>query len=425
MSKNQELKQRRLAATPKGIGVMCDFYADKAKNAEVWDVEGNRYIDFAGGIGVLNMGHLNPKFVNALKAQLDRFTHTCFQIIPAENYVAAAERINKLAPGKSPKKTCFFSTGAEAVENAIKIARCHTGRPGIIAFNGSFHGRTNLTMGLTGKVAPYKLGFGPFPAEIFHVPFPNRVHNITEEQSIAAIKGLFKTSIEAKRVAAIILEPVQGEGGFNMASPEFIRSLRKLCDENGIVLIHDEVQCGFCRTGKMFASEYYDVEPDIITMAKSMSGGFPISAVCGKAEIMDSPEPGGLGGTYAGSGIGLAAVNAVLDIIEESNILERSIALGEKCKNRLKALQKDVPQIRDVRGPGSMVAIEFMKPGTDEPDPDFTKKVQTIALSKKLVILTCGPYYNNIRLLYPLTIEDALFDEGMDILESALREAGK
>lgn len=425
MSKNQDLQARRMAATPKGVGVLCDFYADKAKNAEIWDVEGNRYIDFAGGIGVLNMGHMNPKFVNALREQLDRFSHTCFQIIPAENYVTAAERINKLAPGNTPKKTCFFSTGAEAVENAIKIARCYTGRAGLIAFNGSFHGRTNLTMGLTGKVAPYKLGFGPFPADIYHVPYPNSVHGITEEESINAIKSLFKTTIEATRVAAIIIEPVQGEGGFTMASPEFIRSLREICDENGIMLIHDEVQCGFCRTGKVFASEYYDVEPDIITMAKSMSGGFPISAVCGKAEIMDAPAPGGLGGTYAGSGIGLAAVNAILDIIEEDNICERSVALGEKCKARLKAIQKDIPQMRDVRGPGSMVAIEFMKPGTNEPDPDFTKKVQTLALQKKMVILTCGPYYNNIRLLYPLTIEEKLFDEALDILEASLREAAK
>ncbi|GHV54696.1 4-aminobutyrate transaminase [Deltaproteobacteria bacterium] len=423
MSKNQDLQQRRLAATPKGVGVMCSFYAEKAKNAEVWDVEGNRYIDFAGGIGVLNVGHLHPKVVAAIKGQLDKFSHTCFQIIPAENYIVAAERINKLAPGKTPKKTCFFSTGAEAVENAIKIARHYTGRPAVIAFKGSFHGRTNMTMGLTGKVSPYKIGFGPFPADIYHVPFPNAVHDVTVDDSLDAIKDLFKMTIDPKMVAAIILEPVQGEGGFNMAPVELIHALRKLCDDNGIVLIHDEVQCGFCRTGKLFATEYYDVEPDIITMAKSMSGGFPISAVCGKANIMDAPQQGGLGGTYAGSPLGLAAVNAVLDIIEEEKICERSLKLGEKAKARLKAIQKDVPQLCDVRGPGSMVALEFMKPGTKEPDPDFTKKVQALAMESGLLLLTCGTYYNNIRLLYPLTIEDKVFDEALNILEKAVRGA--
>jgi 4-aminobutyrate aminotransferase len=421
MSTNAELQKRRLAATPKGVGVMCSFYAEKAKNAEVWDVEGNRYIDFAGGIGVLNVGHLHPKVVAAIKGQLDKFSHSCFQIIPAENYIVAAERINKLAPGKTPKKTCFFSTGAEAVENAIKVARHHTGRAAIIAFKGSFHGRTNMTMGLTGKVAPYKIGFGPFPGDIYHVPFPNEIHHISVTDTLDAIKDLFKMTIDPNEVAAILIEPVQGEGGFNTAPAELIRALRKICDDNGIVLIHDEVQCGFCRTGKLFASEYYDVEPDIITMAKSMSGGFPISAVCGKADIMDSPQQGGLGGTYAGNPLGLAAVNAVLDIIEEEKICERSMKLGEKVKARLKKIQKDVPQMRDVRGPGSMVAIEFMKPGTEEPDPDFTKKVQTIALENGLLLLTCGTYYNNIRMLYPLTIEDAVLDEALGILEKALR----
>ena len=423
MGKNQELQQRRMAATPKGIGVMCNFYVDKAKNAELWDVEGNRYIDFAGGIGVLNLGHLHPKVAAAVKEQLNRFSHSCYQIIPAENYVTAAERINKIAPGKTPKKTCFFSTGAEAVENAVKIARHYTGRAAVIAFNGSFHGRTNMTMGLTGKVAPYELGFGPFPAEIYHVPFPNALHGVSVEDTLAHIRNLFKTTIEAKRVAAIIYEPVQGEGGFIEAPAEFVRAIRKICDENGIVMIHDEVQCGFCRTGKMFASEYYDVEPDIITIAKSMADGFPISGVCGKAAIMDSPDPGGLGGTYAGSPVGLAAVNAVLDVIEEEKICERSLRLGAVCKTRLEAIKKDVPQMRDVRGLGSMIAVEFMKSGTNEPDPDFTKKVQAIAMENKLVLLTCGVYYNNIRLLYPLTIEDAVFNEALDILEKALRGA--
>ncbi len=419
MGKNQDLQNRRLAATPKGIGVMCSFYAEKARNAEIWDVEGKRYIDFAGGIGVLNMGHVHPKVKAALTAQLDKLTHTCHQVIPTELYITAAERINKLAPGNSPKKTCFFSTGAEAVENAIKIARCHTGRPGIIAFNASIHVRTNLPLGLSGKVNPYKNGFGPFPGDIYHVPFPNAVHGISVQESLDAINDIFKTAIEPKRVAAIIIEPVQGEGGFNMAPKEFVHALRKLCDEHGIVYIHDEVQSGFCRTGKVFASEYYDVEPDIMTIAKSMSGGFPISGVVGKASIMDTPQPGGLGGTYAGNPLGLAAVNAVLDIIEEEKICEKSMALGDKAKKRLEALKKDIPQIRDVRGPGSMIAIEFFVDG--KPSADFAKSVQTKALEKGLVLLTCGPYYNNIRLLYPLTIDEKTFEEGMGILEEAIR----
>ena len=425
MAKNQDLQKRRLDATPKGVGVLCAFYAEKAKNAEIWDVEGKRYIDFAGGIGVLNMGHLHPKVQKAISDQLQKFSHTCYQIVPFELYITVAERLNKLAPGKSPKKTCFFSTGAEAVENSIKIARHYTCRPAIIAFNGSFHGRTMMTMGLTGKVAPYKLGFGPFPPDIYHVPFPNAIHGVSVQDSLDAINDLFKTTIEPNRVAAIIVEPVQGEGGFVVAPVEFLKALRKLCDDNGILLIHDEVQCGFCRTGKLFATDYYEgVEPDIITMAKSMSGGFPISAVTGKSEIMDSPAPGGLGGTYAGSALGLAAVNAVLDIIEEEEINALSLKLGEKCRDRLESLKDTVPQIKDVRGLGSMVAIEFMKPGTNEPDPDFTKEVQTNAMENGLLILTCGPYYNNIRLLYPLTIEDSIFDEAMEIFEKALRAAG-
>ncbi len=423
MSKNAELEKRKAAAVPKGAAVMHSFYAEKAKNAELWDVEGQRYIDFVGGIGVLNVGHVHPKVQNAIATQLEKLSHSCHQVIPTELYVEAAERINALAPGSTPKKTCFFSTGAEAVENAIKIARHYTNRPAIISFKGSFHGRTLLTLGLTGKVAPYKLGFGPFPADIYHIPFPNEVHGISVEDSLNALNEVFKTEVEANRVAAIVIELVQGEGGFNVAPKEFVSALRKICDENGSLLIHDEVQSGFARTGKLFASEYYDVEADIMTLAKSMSGGFPISGVVGKAHVMDSPLPGGLGGTYAGNPLGLASVLAVLDIMEEENLPARSLALGEKAKERLKNMQATVPQIREVRGLGSMVAVEFMTPDTNEPDAAFAKKVQAYALEKKLLLLTCGPYYNVIRLLYPLTIEDAVFDEGMSILEEALAKA--
>ncbi|MDR2800367.1 MAG: 4-aminobutyrate--2-oxoglutarate transaminase [Desulfovibrio sp.] len=423
MATNSDLQKRKEAAVPKGIGTMCKFFADRAKNAEVWDVEGNRYIDFAGGIGVLNNGHLNPAVQAAVEAQLQKFTHTCFAIIPYEQYVRAAERINKLAPGPSPKKTAFFSTGAEAVENAIKIARFHTGRPGVIAFAASFHGRTNMTMALTGKVTPYKLGFGPFPSDVYHVPFPNELHGVSVQDSLDALDTLFKTAIEPSRVGALIIEIVQGEGGFNVAPKEFVQTLRKICDQHGIIYIHDEVQSGFARTGKVFATEYFDVEPDIITIAKSMGNGYPISGIVGKASIMDSPNAGGLGGTYPGNPVALAAVNAVLDIMEEGSILKRSCILGDKFKARIEALKKDVHYITQVRGLGSMVAVELMKPGTKEAAIEYTKKVQEIALSKGLLILICGTRYNVIRNLYPITIEDKTFDEAMNILESAMKEA--
>lgn len=423
MATNSDLQKRKEAAVPKGVGALCKFFAGKAKNAEVWDVEGNRYIDFSGGIGVVNSGHLNPEVQAAVEEQLRQFTHTCFSIIPYEVYVRAAERINKLAPGPTPKKTAFFTSGAEAIENAIKIARYHTGRPGVIAFTASFHGRTNMTLALTGKVAPYKFGFGPFPNDVYHVPFPNELHGVSVQDSLNALDSLFKTTIEPTRVGVLILELIQGEGGFNVAPKEFVQALRALCDQHGIVYIHDEVQSGFARTGKVFATEHYGVEPDMITMAKSMGNGYPISGVVGKAHIMDAPNPGGLGGTYVGSPVGLAAVNAVLDIMERGDILKRSAELGDKFKARMEALKKDVPYIAQARGLGSMVAVEFMKPGTKEPAPEYAKKVQEIAMANGLLILVCGTYYNVVRNLYPITIEDAIFDEAMGILENALKKA--
>ncbi|WP_434778462.1 4-aminobutyrate--2-oxoglutarate transaminase [Neisseria sp. Ec49-e6-T10] len=421
MSLNKELELRRINATPQGVGVMCQFYAAKAKNAEIWDVENNRYIDFAGGIGVLNTGHLHPKIKAAVQAQLEAFSHPCYQVVPYEGYITAAERLNELAPIEGAKKTAFFSTGAEAVENAVKVARQYTGRPGVIAFYGAFHGRTNLTMALTGKVAPYKLGFGPFSADIYHASYPNELHGVSVEEAITSIEHLFKADIEAKRVAAIILEPIQGEGGFNITPDIFMQALRKICDEHGIVLIFDEVQSGFARTGKLFASEHYSVKPDLITMAKSLAGGFPISALVGKAQMMDSPSRGGLGGTYAGNPLGLAAVNAVLDVIKEEQLCERSEKLGIKLKTRLENLRQDIPQIKDIRGLGSMVAVEFMKPNTNQADAEFTSKVQAHALKNGLILLTCGTHYNVIRFLYPLTIEEHIFDEALDKLEVALR----
>ncbi len=421
--KNADLKSRKDAATPRGVGVMCDFYAERAENAELWDVEGRRFIDFAAGIAVCNTGHRHPKIVAAIRDQLDHFTHTAYQIVPYASYVELAEKLNERAPGDHPKKTAFFTTGAEAVENAIKIARAATGRPGVIAFTGGFHGRTLMGMALTGKVAPYKIGFGPFPSDVFHAPFPNPLHGVTTADSLKAIDYLFKADIDPKRVAAIIFEPVQGEGGFYPAPAEFVRALRKLCNEHGILLIADEVQTGFARTGKLFAMHHYDVVPDLMTVAKSLAGGMPLSGVIGRADVMDAAAPGGLGGTYAGNPLAVAAAHAVLDIIDEEQLCERATLLGDRIKAKLIALQSEVPQIADVRGPGGMVAVEFCKPGGTEPDADFTRRVQTRALERGLLLLVCGVYSNVVRFLFPLTIQDAVFDEAMAILEDVVKES--
>jgi 4-aminobutyrate aminotransferase len=307
------------------------------------------------------------------------------------------------------------------VENAVKIARAYTGRPGVIAFTGGFHGRTMMGMALTGKVVPYKVGFGPFPAEIYHAPFPMQAHGVTTEDALAALQNIFKCDIDPKRVAAIIIEPVQGEGGFYQAPADLMRALRGICDQHGILLIADEIQTGFARTGKMFAMEHYDVLPDLMTMAKSLAGGMPLSAVCGRTEIMDAPAPGGLGGTYAGNPLATASALAVLDVIAEEKLVERANVLGGKLKDCLNELRSAVPQIGEVRGPGAMVAVEFLKPGTREPDVDFTKQVQARALEKGLLLLTCGVYQNVIRFLFPLTMSDEIMDEALTILASALR----
>lgn len=422
---NADLHARKNAATPRGVGVMCDFYAARAENAELWDVEGRRFIDFAAGIAVLNTGHRHPRIVKAIADQLGQFTHTAYQIVPYASYVELAEKINARAPIAQPKKTAFFTTGAEAVENAVKIARAYTGRPGVIAFAGGFHGRTMMGMALTGKVAPYKIGFGPFPGDVFHAPYPNALHGVgvTSADSIAAVETLFKADIDPKRVAAIIFEPVQGEGGFNPAPAEFVRALRKLCDAHGILLIADEVQTGFARTGKLFAMEHYDVSADLMTIAKSLAGGMPLSGVVGRADVMDAAAPGGLGGTYAGNPLAVAAAHAVLDVIDEEKLAERATVLGDKLKAKLAALRAELPQIVDVRGPGAMVAAEFVDPHTRASDAAFTKRVQTLALERGLLLLICGVDANVIRFLFPLTIEDAVFDEALGILESVLREA--
>jgi 4-aminobutyrate aminotransferase len=420
MKDNASLLRRKDAATPRGVGVMAPFFVARAENSELWDVEGRRYIDFASGIAVLNTGHRHPKVIAAAKAQLDDFTHSAYQVVPYEAYVALAERLNQLTPGAFPKKTTFFSTGAEAIENAVKIARSATGRTGIIAFSGAFHGRTMMGMALTGKVVPYKTGFGPFPAEVYHVPFPTALHGVSVEDSLRALQLLFKADIDPKRVAAILIEPVQGEGGFYVAPPELIRGLRRLCDEHGILLIADEIQTGFARTGKWFAMEHHDVAPDLMTTAKSLAGGFPLSAVTGRAEVMDAPAPGGLGGTYAGNPVSIAAAHAVLDVIEEEGLVKRAQLLGEELRGRLEALRGRVPRMAEVRGLGSMLAVEFCQPGGHTPDPDFTRAVQARALERGLMLLTCGVYANVIRFLFPLTIPESVFKEGLSILEDAL-----
>src|SRR5882762_5376675 len=395
MSTSTDLKDRKAAAVPNGVGTK-GIYVAKAENSELWDVDGRRYVDFAAGIAVLNTGHRHPKIMAAVAEQAQAFAHTCFHVASYESYVRLAELLNALAPGDFAKKTLFLSSGAEAVENAIKIARYYTKRSAVIAFSGGFHGRTHMTMALTGKVMPYKRGFGPFPAEVYHAEFPQPYRDISTEQALADIDRLFHGDVDPKSVAAIIIEPVQGEGGFNVAPFDFLRALRNLCDEHGIVLIADEVQGGMARTGKMFSIEHAGVAPDVITTAKGLGGGFPLSGVTGRAAIMDAAHTGGLGGTYGGNPISIAAAHAVLDVIEAEGLCDRAAAVGDKMRNRLLALAKELPCIGDVRGLGAMLAFELVKdPKTKEPDAELTA----------------------------LTIPDAVLNEGLDLLAAALKGA--
>ncbi|MFS2207812.1 4-aminobutyrate--2-oxoglutarate transaminase [Variovorax sp. Varisp36] len=414
---NAALMARRSAAVARGVGQAHEIFVARAANAELWDVEGRRYIDFAGGIAVLNTGHCHPEISAAVKAQVDLYSHTCFQVVAYEPYVELAERLNALAPGAFAKKSIFLSTGAEAVENAVKIARAHTRRPGVIAFTGGYHGRTMMTLGLTGKVAPYKIGFGPFPGEVFHALYPNALHGVSVDDALHSVELLFKNDIEPERVAAFILEPVQGEGGFYVAPNDFVEGLRALADRHGILIIADEVQTGAGRTGTWFASEQWPVAPDLITTAKSMAGGFPISGVVGRAEVMDAPAPGGLGGTYAGSPIGCAAALAVLKVFDDEQLLARSRALGERLTAGLRRIAAGEPAIGDVRGLGAMVAIELFEQGdTARPDAALTRQVVAEAARRGLILLSCGTYGNVIRVLVPLTASDLLVDEGLALL---------
>ncbi|MDZ7920085.1 4-aminobutyrate--2-oxoglutarate transaminase [Rhodoferax sp.] len=414
---NAALYARRQTAVARGVGQAHEIFIKNAKNAEFWDVEGRRFIDFAGGIAVLNTGHLHPQVIEAVKAQLDLYTHTCFQVVAYEPYVEVCERLNAMAPGNFAKKSLLLTTGAEAVENAIKIARAYTKRPGVIAFTGGYHGRTNFTLGLTGKVAPYKIGFGPFPGEVFHALFPNELHGVSVSDALHSVELIFKNDIEAERVAAFIVEPVQGEGGFYVAPPEFIAGLKAMADKYGILLIADEVQTGAGRTGTWFACEQWPVAPDLITTAKSLAGGFPLSGVVGRADVIDAPAAGGLGGTYAGSPVACAAALAVMKAFEEEKLLQRSQDMGAFLVEKLKAIATKVPAIGDVRGMGAMVAIELFEDGdVHRPDAVLTKKVVTEAARRGLILLSCGTYGNVIRILVPLTAPDALLEEGLTIL---------
>ncbi len=423
MGSNESLVARRQAAVARGVSMVHPVFIERAENALLWDGDGRRYVDFAGGIAVQNTGHRHRRVMEAVRAQLDKFIHTCFQITPYESYVAVCEKLNALAPGKGPHKTVLMSTGAEAVENAVKIARAATGRAAVIAFSGAFHGRTMLALALTGKVDPYKAGFGPYPAEVYHAPFPNPLHGVSVDDSLRAIAQVFKCDVPADRVAAIVVEPVQGEGGFYVAPKEFIVRLRELCDRHGILLVADEIQSGAGRTGRMFAMEHYGVAADLYTLAKSIGGGFPLSAVVGRADVMDAVGPGGLGGTYAGNPVACAAALGVMQAFEEERIFERADRLGERIGQTLDALAARHVEIVEVRRLGAMVAFELAEGGDPHrPAAELTKKLTVRARELGLILLSCGIYGNVVRILVPITAEDSVVDEGLSIIAKAASE---
>ncbi|WP_104731985.1 4-aminobutyrate--2-oxoglutarate transaminase [Helicobacter salomonis] len=417
----EDLLSRRIAATPRGIGIVCDWFIKEAQNATLKSTDGREFIDFAAGIAVLNVGHRHPRVIEAVKRQLDHFTHSAYQVTPYESYVELAEKINALAPIKGVKKTCFFTTGGEATENAIKIAKGHTKRYGVIAFGGAFHGRTSMAVSMTGKVAPYKAEIGAGMPGVYHAYYPNALHGISTKDALKSLEFICKASISPLDVAAIIFEPVQGEGGFNPAPADFVQGLREFCDAHGIVLIADEVQTGFARTGKMFAMEHFNANADIICMAKSLGGGFPISGIVGRADLMDSLSAGGMGGTYAGNPLATIAALEVLKIIEEEQLNARALTLGQELMDSLKQLKQEanITQMAEVRGLGSMVALEFFE--GEKPSPELAKAVQKEAMDQGLLLLTCGSYGNVIRFLYPLTIPHEQFQRALEILRQAIK----
>lgn len=423
MATNSGLMARRARVVPRGIGNAHAIFCERSENGEIWDVEGRRYIDFCAGIAVLNTGHRHPRVMQAITAQAERFTHTCFQVVAYESYVELAERLCKLAPGSDPKKAFFMTTGAEAVENAVKIARAYTGRPGIIAFNGAFHGRTMFALSLTGKVAPYKIGFDPLPGEVYHAIYPSELHGVSVDDAIRSIETIFKHQADPARIAAIFVEPVQGEGGYIPAPKEFLVRLRSLCDQHGILLVADEIQTGIARTGKMFALEHANVVPDMMTLAKGLGGGMTLSAVVGRADVLDAVPPGGLGSTYAGHPMACAAALAVLEAIEDEHLCERSLAIGERMRAVLWRLKEVVPQICDVRGLGAMTGFELCHGGDPkQPAKDLADELKAEAAKRGLLLLTCGTYGNVIRIMVPLTISNELLSEGLGIIEGIMKE---
>lgn len=422
-NKSEALFKRREAVVARGVSTGLQIMVDHAKNASIWDVNGKEYIDFAGGIAVLNCGHLHPKVVKAVQDQLTKVSHTCFQVVGYEPYIALCEKITALTPGKFSKKAVLMSTGSEAVETAVKIARAATGRTGVIVFDAAFHGRSLFTLSMTGKKVPYAAGMGLTPGGVFRALFPRPIHGVTVQDSLASIERIFKNDVEPRDVAAIVIEPIQGEGGFYVAPKEFMAALRKICDQHGIILVADEVQSGAGRSGTFFAMEQLGVDADLITFAKSVGGGFPISGVTGKAEIMDSVAPGGLGGTYAGNAVSCAAALAVLEVFEEEKLLERSKKIGERIKEKLTEIQRKHKTVGEIRGLGAMIAFECFKDGDpSKPNAELVAKVVQKAKEKGLLLLSCGSYYNNIRILVPLTVSDADLDKGLKIISDCFDE---
>jgi len=426
MTTNSEVYQRRERSVARAVAFSSTFVAARAEGGEVWDVEGNRYIDFCGGIGCQNVGHGHPQVIKAMQDQIGTFTHACFQISPYEAYIHLAERLNALLPGDFDKKSLFFSAGGEAVENAVKIARYYTRRPGLITFTNGYHGRSYMGMGLSARLQPFKAGFRPFPTEIYRMPFPDAYHRISLDDCRRAIDSLFRSDIEAEQVAAVFFEPVQGEGGYNIAQADFLGYLRDLCDRHGIVMVADEIQTGFGRSGKMFAMEHFDVVADLTCVGKSMGGGLPLSGIVGKAEMIDSVPPGGLGGTFGGNPVACAAALAVLQVIEDEKLLEKGLVLGQQIDRRFREMAENpgFDCIGDVRSLGCMNAIEIVSDReTREPAGELTDQIVRRALSRGLILITAGPARNVIRVLVPLSTAGEIVAEGLDILEQSIAEA--
>ena len=419
--RSRAILERKAQVVAEPLSVLLPIVVAEGHGSTLTDVDGNTFLDFTGGVGCLNVGHAHPHVVEAIQEQAARFLHTDFTIVPYEVYVTLAERLLAVAPFTGPAKAAFFNAGTEAVENAVKFARAYTKRPAVIAFEGGFHGRTLLSLTLTSKTHPYKAGFGPFAPEVYRVPFPNEYRGVTAKDALDAIERAFSTQVARETVAAIVLEPVQGEAGFIVPPREFIQGVREICDREGIVFVADEVQSGYGRTGRMFAIEHFGVEPDLITVAKSIAGGLPLSGVLGKAAIMDAPGDNAVGGTFVGNPVAQAAALAVLDVIEDEGLLERAGRIGETMRARMTAWQGRHPQIGDVRGLGAMLALELVRdPATKEPAPELAERVAGEALRRGLLLLRAGINSNCLRVLCPLVITDAELDEALDAWDESL-----